>query len=1035
MNSDDVIPPSPPVKLNKVRGRLKNSDTARQKKKRRSILSLRAKSRQQERSNTTDATAATNTDAMANANTEDENVASDNPAVCNVNIYSGIDDLSAEEKSNALSMLCNFDILSQPKLIEQCNQFDLKQPRQISASQPFAQDRGLVSLKELMLSSQNVHPTRNESSAAQILSLSRIEHMANEVSMENMQFSEWPLPTKSLNVCASNDKPHCTQQPFKTEDEFGSTASNQNENTSSATNASTSIVQSILDDFDDVGNLSQEAIAQTPPVVLIRRQNRKTYSRTHIASIKTVIFDDASVDKSFGARDSQGDEDDCDIECTQGAQDIDIDLNASRLIVENITRLSTFFTQPQSFELDFNTNLSQHSVTLDEEFREFTAESDDSECVKISSDFEEIEIATPNDSKLSQKGSPSVRLFDADDDIFVNITTPKVKIRPKSAITNRTISTPLSSSKGRFEESAMHSTPSTSKPAVPIEQRHPKRLQFGLETDHLENRSAVCPAFQPSTSKMQGFSTARGCTIEMSANHVKRTAGIFSNIDNEYKQIDPILEQMPNAKKRKYSNAGEKNENLDSSRSFVEDNKRTTMGGFQMASGAKATAINAQNCFREDFNDLAIVGPRLISNVKESDVLKPNEPKMGFATARGNNITVLSKHMERYAQTLEEVDRKLKEEFDIKKGVNLDDSIVAYKTPLKKQNYTPKSSTDVKPIVTAPSGTSMGFATARGSNIKVTTTNMEKYAQTLNEIDKNLRNEFDVEMNTNMNEEIVVCKTPMNKLKHQSTVFATSTPNPNAMSAFKNCPPITPISYQAAEHIEIEQLDEEKIFGELLDKNTQQLVSEAEKRNNTSVGLNDTMTNDFQLLNESITENDVDVLRIPEEIKHEREIMLSKQQAESFKKQHTIQPHIGWLQVQKVLSSTKLYELGPPKKFTKSDELEQLGVQRNVIEVSVENALQFKFDMWKFYGEEMCRSNIEGIYMQDEMCLIMDRNARVGVKELTSAFLQCPSVDPKLVPDHWTRNFLKWIIVKLASYERAYPHEYAGKCLTPENVS
>lgn len=65
----------------------------------------------------------------------------------------------------------------------------------------------------------------------------------------------------------------------------------------------------------------------------------------------------------------------------------------------------------------------------------------------------------------------------------------------------------------------------------------------------------------------------------------------------------------------------------------------------------------------------------------------------------------------------------------------------------------------------------------------------------------------------------------------------------------------------------------------------------------------------------------------------------------------------------------------------------------------------------------------------------MDRNSRVGIKELTSAFLNCPSVDPKLVPDHWIKNGLKWILIKLASYERSYPHDYLAKYLTPENVS
>lgn len=64
----------------------------------------------------------------------------------------------------------------------------------------------------------------------------------------------------------------------------------------------------------------------------------------------------------------------------------------------------------------------------------------------------------------------------------------------------------------------------------------------------------------------------------------------------------------------------------------------------------------------------------------------------------------------------------------------------------------------------------------------------------------------------------------------------------------------------------------------------------------------------------------------------------------------------------------------------------------------------------------------------------MDRFSRVGFDEMTNAFLNCNSVDPKLVPDNWIHNSLKWIILKLAGYEHSYPHQYASNGLTPANV-
>lgn len=64
----------------------------------------------------------------------------------------------------------------------------------------------------------------------------------------------------------------------------------------------------------------------------------------------------------------------------------------------------------------------------------------------------------------------------------------------------------------------------------------------------------------------------------------------------------------------------------------------------------------------------------------------------------------------------------------------------------------------------------------------------------------------------------------------------------------------------------------------------------------------------------------------------------------------------------------------------------------------------------------------------------MDENSCVGFDELSSGFLACSSVDPKLVPDNWIRNSLKWILLKLAGLERSFPQQYAGTALTPANV-
>ena len=44
-----------------------------------------------------------------------------------------------------------------------------------------------------------------------------------------------------------------------------------------------------------------------------------------------------------------------------------------------------------------------------------------------------------------------------------------------------------------------------------------------------------------------------------------------------------------------------------------------------------------------------------------------------------------------------------------------------------------------------------------------------------------------------------------------------------------------------------------------------------------------------------------------------------------------------------------------------------------------------------------------------------------------SAFLKCEDIDRSLVPEDWFENHFKWIMWKLASYERHFPEHFANK--------
>lgn len=126
-------------------------------------------------------------------------------------------------------------------------------------------------------------------------------------------------------------------------------------------------------------------------------------------------------------------------------------------------------------------------------------------------------------------------------------------------------------------------------------------------------------------------------------------------------------------------------------------------------------------------------------------------------------------------------------------------------------------------------------------------------------------------------------------------------------------------------------------------------------------------------------------------------------------------------------------ELGTPKAHSR-DQLAQFGVPTNVINVNIENVDSFKFEMWRYHSKDECMHNVDGIDLEDGIKLMMDEDSCVGFDELSSGFLDCDSVDPKLVPDNWIRNSFKWIVLKLAGLERSFPQRFAGKGLTPVNV-
>ncbi|CAL1541595.1 unnamed protein product, partial [Lymnaea stagnalis] len=150
------------------------------------------------------------------------------------------------------------------------------------------------------------------------------------------------------------------------------------------------------------------------------------------------------------------------------------------------------------------------------------------------------------------------------------------------------------------------------------------------------------------------------------------------------------------------------------------------------------------------------------------------------------------------------------------------------------------------------------------------------------------------------------------------------------------------------------------------------------------------------------------------------------------KKNLRIRPQCGrWMAARKekgALKNFQSFTLELRTDLTKS-ELLSLGVSGSTLKINSLNSKEFRFDLRRFYPALDC-----SILVGDGALLVCDRYGCVGTHEFFRAFLTLDSVDPSLVDELWLENHYRWIVWKLAAYEVCFPHHFAGRSLTPENV-
>ncbi|XP_029670385.1 breast cancer type 2 susceptibility protein homolog isoform X3 [Formica exsecta] len=134
------------------------------------------------------------------------------------------------------------------------------------------------------------------------------------------------------------------------------------------------------------------------------------------------------------------------------------------------------------------------------------------------------------------------------------------------------------------------------------------------------------------------------------------------------------------------------------------------------------------------------------------------------------------------------------------------------------------------------------------------------------------------------------------------------------------------------------------------------------------------------------------------------------------------------------LSLRKLNNGAPPVPLS-YQELIDRQISPNILAITAATAASYIFRCSDFYGNEVARTNVRGIEMEDEVRLILDENGYAGIWEFLRAFLASPGVNPNLVPARWVENHYRWIVWKLASMDRMkFSSAELPRALTPSRV-
>ncbi|XP_052873661.1 breast cancer type 2 susceptibility protein homolog [Anopheles cruzii] len=570
------------------------------------------------------------------------------------------------------------------------------------------------------------------------------------------------------------------------------------------------------------------------------------------------------------------------------------------------------------------------------------------------------------------------------------------------------------------------------------EAKYKEDIQVSLEVDmkpkiedlqasegSVEGASERKPAINP-MPHFAGFSTAAGNAIAISAKALEKAKSFFAD------------EEVP----------------MDNPNMFLKTEPTDTGGGFSMAAGSsKSVPTNALHRAKQIFGQ---------EEAKASGTIHETRYGGGFSTASGSKISVSEKALERARAIFNEVENECE---TVQGAPTLGEFSTAAGSKAPDGKRTVENMPTAHPEQEHYGALPM-FKRASGTAITVSSRSLERAKQMWSDFDReneppdtpkacsrvkelhHLASGAKIGQVKPLTERVEVrCDSPHRvadrKRKHSPdprTPTKTSKLNPTVMGQHTSTPAATLTSTAAAVH------DVDQYFAALDDSEFHELFSKAEtlpktqtiptvdggnaKTNKSFGGISWDDSFPEMLLPKLLAEEPV--CGPPEAVRSARLVALQKQREFVENKPVTLCRPVVSLFCAKKLRKDRI----PMEQFVgHGTRPEAASVVTPAMDVTVENAIDFRFNMIDLYGETVCNSNVTGVPLgsEGEACLLLGQHSTVGLEELKLAFLATPGIDPRLVPCGWVENAWRWIVSKLSALERNFGNRFTG-VLTPDNV-